>query len=141
MAVSPYGGVQEFAKGELAYAQVTASQSPITASVDLTGLSVTVDVPAGRRIRVTGHGLTFCDAGGRAIVEIREGTTALGRVQDFTAHAADENSQYDGSVVFTPAAGIHEYKLHYRLIVGADHRHAAFAEAPAFILVEDLGPA
>ena len=48
--------MNQLPKGWLGYAQVVANQAGIgTTEVDLTGLTVTVTVPAGRRVRIIGH--------------------------------------------------------------------------------------
>ena len=55
--------MNELPKGVLGYAQVTANQGSITTGSDLTGLSVTVTVPAGRRLKITGFAAIYARCG------------------------------------------------------------------------------
>jgi hypothetical protein len=129
-------------RGVLAYAEVTATQSGITAETDLTGLSVTVTVPANRRIRITGRGWMGTDAtGGRFIVDIKEGTAYIGEVGDVTFAASTGTSIY-GATVVIPSAGSHTYLLRMRRIGGsAVGQFAPNVNQPGYILVEDIGAA
>lgn len=126
--------------GWIGYAEVTANQAAISAVVDLTGLTVSVTVGASRRIRITGstlfNGTTLDDS---AQMQIREGATQLqiGEAPIRTSFASIERS-----VIITPTAGAHTYKLMAARNVGTGSvTLGASATNPAFILVEDLGPA
>src|SRR5437773_562988 len=62
--------------GSAAYAQVTANQGTFTALTDLTSLTVTVTIGAGRRIKITGYaGLGSSVANDYMQILIREGST------------------------------------------------------------------
>ncbi len=125
--------------GVLGYAQVTSNQASISTVTDLTGLSVTVDVPANRRVRVTGRGgISQQSADGTHRGRIQESTTVL---QDWAWGdlVNGTRTHQQGSVVLTPSSGSHTYKLTLDTSAGTCTLVAA-ADRPAFILVEDLGP-
>lgn len=121
------------------YAQVVANQATITTEVDLTGLAVTVTVPAGRRIRITASLAFVCTvAGGLPRARIKEGATQL-QERSFTAGSTSaENLRFD--VILTPSTGAHTYKLTALLALGTGSMSlAAASTAPCSVLVEDIG--
>lgn len=124
----------------LAYAEVVAGQTGISAATNLTGLSVTVTVPAGRRLKISGKGQIANDANaGSALGEIMEGATILGRWcrQDVPASATTFSDE--ASVIVSPTAGSHTYNLRLNKNVGAGViDFQATSNNPAFILVEDI---
>lgn len=127
------------AGGTLGYAQVTANQTGITSVTDLTGLSVSVTVGAGRRIRISGMAKVSNDTlGGRTAGRIQEGGTVLTDFVDFYAPAANASAVGYGSVVLTPSAGSHTYKLALQGVTGTASMSAGPSNI-AFILVEDIG--
>jgi hypothetical protein len=123
----------------LAYAEVIADQTSISSIVDLTNLSVTVTVPAGRRLRITGHAQIGNDAtAGMAYGQIKEGSTALGRWA-FDRLEASSWTISNGSIIVSPSAGTHTYKLTLEKWGGAGSIYLdAQTEFPAYILVEDI---
>lgn len=122
----------------LAYAEVTANQAGLAgAGADLTGLSVTVTVPAGRRLRITGSVLYSNDTtDGRSVLTIIEGGTQL-QFAALAHRTAGATAALSRSVIITPTAGTHTYKLNGAASVGTSTMVAA-PTAPAFILVEDI---
>lgn len=122
----------------LAYAQITADTATVTASADVPGLSVTVTVPEGRRLRVSVHGLMWGDtdsAGAR--LAINEGAVMLQLVDTGMTGAKQEG--LDASVILTPSAGTHTYKAVYSRWTGTGNvKVLANASYPAYILVEDI---
>lgn len=129
--------------GVLGYQVVTSNHSGLTSDTNISGLSVTVDIPADRVIRVTGHAqLASAGIGNDASVNIMESSTALGRVLRFDNATNYTRQVGEGSAILTPSAGSHTY--HLRLEVHALATGSIASEAsstnPAFILVEDLGP-
>lgn len=137
--------VDDLPGGRSGYAPVTASQTGITAEADLTNLSVTVDVPADRLIKVSC--LVHIDhVGGAnfvALLSIKEGTTYLGgAVWEMGADATGaEQSTFSPFVLLTPSAASHTYKLSLALSAGTGTLSSvASATRPAYILVEDIGP-
>lgn len=126
-------------KGTLGYAIVTANQAGIgTTITDFTGLTVTVTVPAGRVLKVTGHGSMITAGAATAIGEFREGTTVLGRYGIYTAAAAMRLLMH-GSIILAPSAGSHTYKLSARTLSAGTMDLEATSVNPAHIIVEDLG--
>lgn len=124
----------------LGYAEVTANQNGIGAETDLTGLSVTVTVPAGRRIRLSAIGIVqLVTTAGRVVGRFREGATEIGR---WTTEWMDDLSEYStpsGSVVISPSAGTHTYRLTLQKETGANTVNLVANTAyPAYILVEDI---
>lgn len=125
--------------GTLGYAQVTADQGTFTAETDLTGLSVTVTVGAGRRIRVSGKAGFDSSVGGDTVnCEIKESGTQLQSVS--FAISANLHGGATPSVVLTPSAGVHTYNLAAVRANGTGNiTMKASSTLPAYILVEDIG--
>lgn len=125
---------------QLAYAEVTAQQTGITTEVDITGLSVTVNVPAGRRIRIRAEvAMNRSVADGLTRVRIKEGSTVL-QLRDTPApYGSSGANPVSMDYVTTPAAGVHTYKLSIERVTGTGTT-ATVADPtfPAFILVEDI---
>jgi hypothetical protein len=123
----------------LNYAEVVANQGTFTAETDLTGLAVTVTVPAGRRIRVSASTLMLSSVLTDEVgLIIKEGGTTL-RGQQQIANAGSGANSFEPSVVLTPSAGTHTYKLVGRRANGTGNvTMYASATNPAFILVEDI---
>lgn len=122
----------------LAYAEVTANQGSITTETDLTGLAVTVTVPAGRRVRIKGH-INFqqTSADVRVDLNIKEGSTVLQRAFS-TAGAAGVTHSLEVEAVISPAAAAHTYKLAAVVVGAGTATMIAGADFPAYILVEDI---
>ncbi len=130
---------------QIGYAQVTANQGSITTTADLTSLTATVTVGADRYIRVTGHVRSFSStlADDRVLFHIREGSTTLGSIL-LPSDPGGGNAGSGGQVVWvgdSPSAGSHTYKLSAESADGGTVTMNAAATFPAFILVEDIGPA
>lgn len=131
------------AGGQLGYAQATANQGAITTEVDLTNLTTTVTVGTGRRISIRGR-VAFSNtaADNRMDLNIKEAAAVLQRgfVQSVVTSA---NAQtVETSIVLTPTAGAHTYKLAAARGTGAGTvTMEAGADFPAYILVEDIGAA
>lgn len=130
------------AGGELGYAETTGTDTGIGAGFsDLTGLSVTVMVGTSRRIRITGKlQVAQRTSAGTVRGAIREGSTAL---QDFVYHTLQTNevAMGHGSVIITPSAGAHTYKLSLLTNAGTVDTVSGSGQRANFIQVEDLGPA
>jgi hypothetical protein len=122
------------------YAQATANQTTITAQVDLTGLTVTVTVTAGRRIRIRGFcgSVTSSVAGDIGAMYIMEGATQLG-IGTSPALVAAFGPTLAAEVILTPSAGSHTYKLQAARVSGTGNLiFNASASNPMFILAEDI---
>jgi hypothetical protein len=133
------------AAGVLGYAEVTANQSSITTEVALTGLTSTVTVAQGRRVKITGSirvGSSVVDD----VVTMRikeDGTTVqTAEINIDSRTTAAINQSLERSVVETPTAGSHTYTITLALGGGSGSlTMVASSTSPAFILVEDIGPA
>lgn len=124
---------------QLAYAEVTADQGTFTAATDLIGLAATVSVPAGRRIKITGSALFQSSvANDRVDFVIQEGATTL-QVGDQSLGNVNSPESIEKSIIITPTAGTHTYKLTANRSSGTGViTMRAGATFPAFILVEDI---
>lgn len=125
----------------LGYAEVTANQTGITTETDITGLSTTVTVSAGRRIRITGYTIIASSVATDSIrTSIKEGATLL----NFSEIKADASGGGSGqvasvSVVISPSAGAHTYKLTLQRVSGTGSvQTIAGSTFPNYILVEDI---
>lgn len=123
---------------QLGYAEVTANQGTITTEVDLTGLAVTITVPTGRRIRVSG----FCRANSnansdRGVLRIKEGATVL-QIADSGIDIQPAIYGCFVEVIFSPSAGTHTYKLSMERAGTGTITMNAGATFPAYIMVEDV---
>ncbi len=129
-------GVQMGA-GVLGYAQVTANQTGISTTTDLAGLTVTVTVSSGRRIRITGVGRLNQNTGtAQTVFAIQEGATVI-NLATIEAGASWTEAPVAMAIV-QPTAGVHTYKL--TLATGANTVDLlASATNPAWIMVEDIG--
>ena len=123
------------------YAQVTANQTGITTSVNLTGLTVTVTVGSGRRIRISGQGwFSSSVASDTGQLLIQEGATVLNGGQVVTPAGAGQLASTFVSAILQPSAGAHTYKLTAARAGGSGSMtFNAGATFPAYILVEDIG--
>lgn len=125
--------------GTLGYAEVTANQVSITTEVDLTGLTTTVTVQAGRRIRVTGSiaAANTATTNSDVLYIYQDGTLIA---QAFTPAAPTAAGQHPQVVtaVLTPSAGSHTYKLR-QTNTGGTTTAIASTNNKGYILVEDIG--
>lgn len=121
----------------LAYSQAVANQTGITTEVDLTSLTVTVSVPDGRRIRISGQALWNSTGASPTItMRIREGATELNEYQIVGHPSIGNGASGHIDVVVTPSAGIHTYKL--TGAATASSSLLAGTTFPAYIMVEDI---
>jgi hypothetical protein len=129
---------------ENGYAQVTTDQTGIgTSETDLTGLTVTVTVEAGRRIKITGQarlrngeaspngGILYIDEGG---TNLNFATCTLN-----STSASGVSASPIAMAILEPSAGSHTYKLQASFVAGSSNLMDVGATQPAFILVEDIG--
>jgi hypothetical protein len=127
--------------GHLGTALVTAAQAGITALADVTGATVTVTVPANRRLKITGgfrcSQVTSTGVPQAFIAKDGSGIQQLGTVN---ALAAGGFAMFHGSALDTPATGSRTYKLQAQTSAGTLTINAS-ATIPTYIVVEDIGPA
>jgi len=132
--------------GTIGYAEVTASQSSITTITDLTGLAITWTALANRRYRTSLFAeINSTVANDLAILYITDGSNNVRRRLPLHMPPTLSGAAYtfaSAAVVEVPGAGAVTRKLRLERNVGTGVV-ALFAAAtsPAFILVEDIGPA
>lgn len=125
----------------LAYAEVSTNQTSITTITDLTGLTATVTVPAGRRIKITGHtgGWANSAANAQISLEIWEGAVQLQAVDALLGVAGNGMAWGPVTWIGSPSAGTHTYKLRASQTIGSGGvTMNATTVKPAFILIEDI---
>lgn len=128
------------AGGWIGYAEVTADQAGITVEVDLTGLTVTVTVGTSRRIKITAAVYPVSTVANDIVtVKIAESATIL-QTRSVSLPVSGANGELTAICVLTPSVGAHTYKLRMVRVTGSVTSSAG-ATFPAFLLVEDLGPA
>jgi hypothetical protein len=120
----------------LGYAEVVADSGTITAETDLTGLSTTVTVAAGRRIRITLKTEVRGTAGDVYVYNIKEGSTVLQRATGRVSGTASESVVV--TEVLSPSAGAHTYKATLQLASGTGVINGAASTYPASFLIEDI---
>lgn len=129
--------VNKMPGGWIGHSEATASQAGITAETALTNLSVTVTVGTARRLRITVMVRLQAAGGGDSTVTIKEGATLLTNSSQTLVAGKVETVMF--SAVITPTAGAHTYNSTLGSTSSTDSN--ASATIPAFILVEDIGPA
>lgn len=128
----------------LGYRQITSSVllSASTSDADVTGLSVPVIVPSGRKVKISLYFPDFSQSGGIGTVytaaKILESTTVL-QAWGMTPGTANFPMGIFESFIVSPSAGLHTYKAGYaNNATGPIITFDAFATSPAFIMVELL---
>lgn len=124
------------------YAQITANQTGITTQTDVTGLTATVTVSTGRRIKITAfsNGLLGTLQWGTLFIMEGASQISFSRAGTDSAAFAAYNSACIAQVVLTPTAGAHTYKVQARNDGTANAMTVqAAANGPAYISVEDMG--
>jgi len=122
----------------LGYAEITSNAPSHTSAtpVDIPGLSTTVTVGAGQRIRIRADLQAVATAQG-AILYIREGATVLNS-RPFSTAAPFQVVGW-AEAILTPSPGVHTYSAAASIPGGATFTAAASPTAPAFIHAEFLG--
>lgn len=125
--------------GTLAYAATATNQGGIQAETDVTGAVITPTIGAGRRIRLSFGGICSdtTTAGTTIGIRIREGATQIlfTRFETYSASAGTGLYVY-GSVIITPTAGAHTYKLTATIDNGGG---TGQVNGGTYILAEDIG--
>ena len=128
--------------GILGYAQITSNQGSITSETNITGLSITVTVGAGRRLLLWGWSrMGSSVADDRFIIDIKEGSTYVGKVGDERVPTTSQGTApYSGGHFVSPSEGEHTYRLTARRISGTGSGTVfADASSPSYFVVEDKG--
>jgi hypothetical protein len=124
------------------YVPVTANQGAITTLVDLSGLTATVTVGAGRRIKISAYAAfqstVANDSVQLFIVDTSGPTTVAAPVWDLGT--ATNQVGGEAMAILTPTGGSHTYKLQAARFAGTGTlTMVASTASPCFILVEDIG--
>lgn len=123
---------------ELGYTEATAAHNGITTITDLNSMTVTVDVPSGAIILITGYipQITSSVTTDRADLSIREGSTTIS-----TKYIGAHTQGGAGHVMarIAPSAGTHTYKLSVARGVGTGTiSNFADATSKMFIKVDEV---
>ena len=123
----------------LGYVQSTAGQTGITTETDLTGLTLTINIPAGRRIKVTASvvgRLDTIDQNGQ--IRIYQDDVEV-QFAPFSSNFAGGRQVAERSVILTPSAGTHVYKVTaLRDSASGTVSIDAWPSDPNFLLIEDI---
>lgn len=130
--------VSDLPRGILDEAVQAGPQTGITTEADLTGMTVTVDVPAGRKLKITAKGTLSASSNSiDATGNIKESTTQLGVWgQCWSMLAANDAIGQSGFAIVEPSAGVHTYKM-TALRTGSGTLNVTNAH----LIVEDIGAA
>lgn len=127
---------QGFSTRQLGYAQITASQGSITTIVDITSLTVTVNVLSGQRVKVTAYCPSFASTVGTDTCTMD--IWADGALIQTSQNSGANGPSHHSSIVLSPSAGSHTYKVRgYRVGTGTATFYAG-ATFPSYILAEVL---
>ena len=131
------------AQGQVGYSGTTSDQGPITSEEDLNALDVEVDVPAGRVLKVTVKVEASGGDGDIGRLRLYEDSSSIGGGAYRTSSTSTANAQLVHlSARVTPSAGEHTYRASLERLSGSGtHTMRAGSARPAFMLVEDIGPA
>lgn len=136
------------AQGILGLAVNTTTPTPITAAeFDITGMSVTVEVPANRVLRITGS-VDFVNTSGvdpvAVVLRVWEGANPLARSNVPGGVGLSSGNDRGRATlihyVTSPSAGAHTYRL--RAFVNSGGADAsATSDNQQILSIEDVGPA
>jgi hypothetical protein len=124
----------------LGYQQILTTPTSATAGspVDVVGLTMTILVPAGRKVKIRGFApnVNSTEAGGNIVsLYIRESSTIIA-TSSFINPNANYFEQLAPECVVTPTAGAHTYKLSMAQGAAGTVSVGGAATAPAFIIAE-----
>lgn len=129
-------------RGVLGVHTVTSGPSGINASIVDSTLQVTVTVGTSRRVRISAYlWMVSTVAGDLASCQFVEGATVL--IYGTTSlPVANNGLPLVSSVILTPSAGAHTYKVQvFRAVGSGSVTMSQSVNNPAYLLVEDIGPA
>jgi hypothetical protein len=122
----------------VAYAQITSAFSSTTvAGVDITGLTITITVPTGKRIRITSYSQAVSNsaaAGTVVSMNIREGAANIAYAQQ--SLGANGVTPFYVAAILSPTAGSHTYKMLLAAASAGTMVCNASADSPAYIFAE-----
>jgi len=129
------------AQGKVAYAEITTSQTNISAEVVVTGSAVTFNAVAGRTYRITGHLYLICATPITAAMLIVNAGSGLA-VQSDVVRLTTANTVTKAHaewITSSLSSGSQTFRLHARRELTTD-TISTFADPsnPGFLLVEDI---
>lgn len=131
--------------GWLGYVEKLDLNQTVINETNVTGLSITVTVGTSRRIRIKACVTCRLDdpAPARANLRIKESTTALQSALGTQGTVSTVSVlTLMPEVILTPTAGSHTYTVSGQRDQGAGNLiMTSTANNPAYLLVEDIGPA
>lgn len=132
----------KFPGGWIGYVEVTADQGSITTIVDLTSLTLTVTCGTSRKVRVTGDcGFYSSVTGDLPGLRITDGSNNIQQARNIYSPTNSTAMACHAEWASNPSTGSNTWKLRGLRTAGTGNVvMTAAADAPAFILVEDLGP-
>ena len=137
--------VNDLPGGWLGHVSITASQGSIgSTATDITGLSVAVTVNTSRRIRAHAYFPSWLSTvnGDNASLLIMEGATQLTLKRGAAVSSGTGDFGIEATWIGIPSAGSHTYKVQFVRVSGTGTLTVgASSTQPAFLLVEDIGPA
>lgn len=126
--------------GLIGYRQIISNftTTVVATNTDVTGLSVPVIIPSGRKIRINSwaNRIASSQAAGNAVYnQIFEGGTALA-AGVATTPAVSYNTHVTASVITLPSTGLHTYKVQTAQDAAGTLTFYAGASNPSYISVE-----
>lgn len=124
----------------LGYRQITSTFSTTTAgsAVDVTGLSVPVIVPSGRKIEIVTSGENLQssqNSGNGVILQIQESSTVIQK-RSFSTPSSNYAEFLQTEATITPSAGAHTYKTTVVQAAAGTLNLNTSSTSPGFIKVE-----
>jgi hypothetical protein len=125
------------------YAFVTADQTGITTIVDLTSLTVTFTAVTGRLYRVYVEGYAATSVADDIVeLSITDASNTQVQARQWVIASTSVSLHISASVLVAPSSGSATYKARLRRVSGTGTiQLSASATAPAYIIIEDVGPA
>jgi hypothetical protein len=135
--------MNDIPQGSLGYIATSTAQGSITAFVDLTTLTLTVTVVAGRRIRIQGfvhiQSTATNDIMGLRLLEDGGNPGGLLIQNNVSSPVANWGVGCHLHCIRTPTVGAHTWKLQAGRDSGTGTITAAHATTPGWLLIEDIG--
>ena len=127
--------------GVLGQAKVTADQGTFTADTAITGLSVTVQVPSGRRVEIKVAVMAASSvAGDQVRLLVRDASLAIVQTAYMSLVAANNRETFELDWEGSPTAGVQTYSVYMARTAGTGNiTMKATTGEEAFIKVIDAG--
>lgn len=126
----------------LGYRQGIANTSTSSGALgDITGLNLTVNIPVGRKVTVSGqigggYNSTSTDGGSMALIDVTAASLQLAESLNNSVRANGEFN-VNPSIPYTPpSSGVRNFKAQMRVLVGGTFNTNASTTAPIWVKVE-----